>query len=207
MAEEERFDVELKILIIGDAGVGKTCLLLRFTDDAYTENYVSTIGFDYKTKVIEVDNVKVRLQIWDTAGQERFRGITQSYYRGAHGIIVAYDVTDKESFNNATTHWLEDLQRYGSANSKTMLVGCKIDDVNREVDFSDGKSKAEQLHLLFFETSSSGSLNVEKCFSSLVSQILSTLDLPGVDKNPKKGVVTVSNTRQHVLPKDKNCAC
>ncbi|KAF9617498.1 hypothetical protein IFM89_036702, partial [Coptis chinensis] len=94
-------DYLFKLLLIGDSGVGKSCLLLRFSDDSYLESYISTIGVDFKIMTVEQDGKTIKLQIWDTAGQEHFRTITSSYYRGAHDIIVVYDVTDQESFNNA----------------------------------------------------------------------------------------------------------
>uniref|UniRef100_A0A672H6H7 small monomeric GTPase n=1 Tax=Salarias fasciatus TaxID=181472 RepID=A0A672H6H7_SALFA len=92
---EERRDYLFKLLLIGDSGVGKSCLLLRFADDSYTDSYISTIGVDFKIRTVDMDGKTVKLQIWDTAGQERFRTITSSYYRGAHGIIIVYDVTEQ----------------------------------------------------------------------------------------------------------------
>ena len=110
-------DYLFKLLLIGDSGVGKSCLLLRFADDTYTESYISTIGVDFKIRTLELDGKTIKLQIWDTAGQERFRTITSSYYRGAHGIIVVYDVTDQESFNNVK-QWMNEIDRY--ANDKVI---------------------------------------------------------------------------------------
>ena len=97
-----------KLLLIGDSGVGKSCLLLRFADDTYTESYISTIGVDFKIRTIELDGKTIKLQIWDTAGQERFRTITSSYYRGAHGIIIVYDVTDRDSFDSVK-YWMQEV--------------------------------------------------------------------------------------------------
>jgi Ras-related protein Rab-1A len=116
-----RSDYLFKLLLIGDSGVGKSCLLLRFADDTYTESYISTIGVDFKIRTLELDGKTIKLQIWDTAGQERFRTITSSYYRGAHGIIVVYDVTDQESFNNVK-QWMNEIDRYANDKVRNCLV-------------------------------------------------------------------------------------
>jgi Ras-related protein Rab-8A len=94
------YDELIKLLLIGDSGVGKSCLLLRFSDDTFTTSFITTIGIDFKIRTIELDNKRIKLQIWDTAGQERFRTITTAYYRGAMGILLVYDVTDESSFNS-----------------------------------------------------------------------------------------------------------
>lgn len=126
------YDYLFKLLLIGDSSVGKSCLLLRFADDAYVDTYISTIGVDFKIRTVELDGKSVKLQIWDTAGQERFRTITSSYYRGAHGIIIVYDVTDMESFNNVK-QWLSEIDRYASDSVCKLLVGNKCDLVDSKV--------------------------------------------------------------------------
>jgi len=129
---QPEYDHLFKLLLIGDSGVGKSCLLLRFADDTYAESYISTIGVDFKIKTVSLDGQTIKLQIWDTAGQERFRTITSSYYRGAHGIIVVYDVTDGESYTNVK-QWLEEIQRYACEGVNKLLVGNKCDLANKRV--------------------------------------------------------------------------
>ncbi|XP_028073673.1 ras-related protein RIC1-like isoform X3 [Camellia sinensis] len=114
-----------KLLLIGDSGVGKSCLLLRFANDSYLESYISTIGVDFKIRTVKQDGKTIKLQ-WDTAEQEHFRTISSSYYCGAHGIIVVYDVTDQESFNNVK-QWLSEIDRYASENVNKLLIGNKCD--------------------------------------------------------------------------------
>uniref|UniRef100_A0A915I0H3 Uncharacterized protein n=1 Tax=Romanomermis culicivorax TaxID=13658 RepID=A0A915I0H3_ROMCU len=116
------YDYLFKLLLIGDSGVGKSCLLLRFADDTYTDSYISTIGVDFKIRTIELDGKTIKLQIWDTAGQERFRTITSSYYRGAHGIIVVYDITDQVSI-------------------RTVIRGLKLEKNCRYKYFSEASQK------------------------------------------------------------------
>ncbi|KAL4647441.1 mitochondrial import inner membrane translocase subunit TIM50 isoform X1 [Arapaima gigas] len=161
----------LSLLLIGDSGVGKSCLLLRFADDTYTESYISTIGVDFKIRTIEMEGKTVKLQIWDTAGQERFRTITSSYYRGAHGIIIVYDVTDQESFNNVK-QWLQEIDRYACENVSKLLVGNKCDLASKKVvDFTTGKEFALSLQIPFLETSAKNASNVEKAFLTMATEI------------------------------------
>jgi len=179
------YDYLFKLLLIGDSGVGKSCLLLRFADDTYTESYISTIGVDFKIRTVELDGKTIKLQIWDTAGQERFRTITSSYYRGAHGIIVVYDVTDAESFNNVK-QWLHEIDRYASENVNKLLVGNKCDLASkRAVTFEQGKDFAESIGIEFLETSAKNATNVEKAFMTMSAQIKSRMKTQpaAADKN------------------------
>jgi len=158
------YDYLFKLLLIGDSGVGKSCLLLRFADDTYTDSYISTIGVDFKIRTVDLDTKTIKLQIWDTAGQERFRTITSSYYRGAHGIIIVYDITDKESFDNVR-QWLFEIDRYASENVCKLLVGNKSDLTNkRAVEYEQAKTFADELNIPFLETSAKNAANVEQAF-------------------------------------------
>nr|GMC80701.1 GTP-binding protein YPTM2 [Ipomoea batatas] len=164
-------DYLFKLLLIGDSGVGKSCLLLRFADDSYLESYISTIGVDFKIRTVEQDGKTIKLQIWDTAGQERFRTITSSYYRGAHGIIVVYDVTDQESFNNVK-QWLSEIDRYASENVNKLLVGNKCDlTAQKVVSYETAKAFADEIGIPFMETSAKNATNVEQAFMAMAATI------------------------------------
>jgi len=192
------YDYLFKLLLIGDSGVGKSCLLLRFADDTYTESYISTIGVDFKIRTIELDGKTIKLQIWDTAGQERFRTITSSYYRGAHGIIVVYDTTDQESFNNVK-QWLQEIDRYACETVNKLLVGNKCDLTHKKVvDYQTAKEYADSLGIPFLETSAKNATNVEQAFMTMAAEIKNRMGPPsgagaqaqGVKINPSAPVET-----------------
>jgi Ras-related protein Rab-1A len=165
------YDFLFKLLLIGDSGVGKSCLLLRFADDTYTESYISTIGVDFKIRTVDLDGKCIKLQIWDTAGQERFRTITSSYYRGAHGIIIVYDITDVESFNNVR-QWLFEIDRFANEHVNKLLVGNKADLVSKRVVATEtAQDFAASLDIPFLETSAKNSTNVEEAFLTMAAQI------------------------------------
>eukprot|EP01139_Manchomonas_bermudensis_P009495 Amastigsp_a339264_6132.p2 type:complete len:208 gc:universal Amastigsp_a339264_6132:765-142(-) len=185
-------DYLLKVLVIGESGVGKSNLLLRFADDTYTESYISTIGVDFKIRTIERDGKTIKLQIWDTAGQERFRTITSSYYRGAHGIIVVYDVTDQESFNNVK-QWLQEIDRYASDGVNKLLIGNKNDlQEKKVVDTKVARDFADQLRIPFLETSAKDRTNVELAFMTMADEIKSRMSVSaptgGAEKAAPKNI-------------------
>eukprot|EP00753_Platysulcus_tardus_P002838 PLAT11949.1.p1 GENE.PLAT11949.1~~PLAT11949.1.p1 ORF type:complete len:206 (+),score=98.11 PLAT11949.1:846-1463(+) len=181
------YDYLFKLLLIGDSGVGKSCLLLRFADDTYTESYISTIGVDFKIRTIELDGKTIKLQIWDTAGQERFRTITSSYYRGAHGIIVVYDVTDLESFNNVK-QWLHEIDRYACEGVNKLLVGNKADLVEKkDVSTEAAEEFASSLSIPFLETSAKTATNVEKAFMKMAGEIKARMALQPAATAPAGG--------------------
>ena len=209
----EAVDVEVKLLIIGDPGVGKTSLLLRYIENSYTDNYMSTIGFDYKVKIVNINNTRVRVQIWDTAGQERFRIISSSYYRGAQGVIIAYDVTDKASFENMN-YWFQDFEKYSLSYAKRILIGCKNDLENeREVDKEEGIEFAQRQGLKLFETSSKTANNIDESFTYLLNEILSPENVSNINITKRQRANTVSlsrsnsNVKPHSIDNPKNCQC
>lgn len=160
-----------KLLIIGDNGVGKSAILSRFVDDIFTECYLSTIGVDFKIKTIKHDNDIIKLQVWDSAGQERFKSITQSYYRGAHGIITVYDITNANTFENIRK-WLEQIDRHADEKCKRLLVGTKTDlKDKREVSFEHGKAFAEEMGMQFVETSAKINEGILKTFETMAIEI------------------------------------
>uniref|UniRef100_A0A3P8U278 Zgc:171927 n=1 Tax=Amphiprion percula TaxID=161767 RepID=A0A3P8U278_AMPPE len=192
------YDYLFKLLLIGDSGVGKSCLLLRFADDTYTESYISTIGVDFKIRTIDMDGKMVKLQIWDTAGQERFRTITSSYYRGAHGIIIVYDVTEQESFNNVK-QWLDEIDHYACENVSRLLVGNKSDLVSKKV-VDAATDLASSLKIPFLETSAKSSDNVERAFLTMASEIHKRLasEGGGMQGDPMDG--RAQNTKINSAP-------
>jgi Ras-related protein Rab-1A len=189
------YDYLFKLLLIGDSGVGKSCLLLRFADDTYTDSYISTIGVDFKIRTVDLDTKTIKLQIWDTAGQERFRTITSSYYRGAHGIIIVYDITDKESFENVR-QWLFEIDRYASENVCKLLVGNKSDLSNkRAVEYDAAQAFAEELTIPFLETSAKNATNVEQAFLTMAAQIKNKMQSQPPPNPQSKQRITEINSR------------
>ncbi|KAF5382803.1 hypothetical protein D9757_007262 [Collybiopsis confluens] len=165
------YDFLIKLLLIGDSGVGKSCLLLRFCDDSWTPSFITTIGIDFKIRTIELDGKRIKLQIWDTAGQERFRTITTAYYRGAMGILLVYDVTDERSFNNIRT-WHANIEQHASEGVNKILIGNKSDWTDkRAVTQEQGQELANELGVKFIETSAKANDGVEDAFFALARDI------------------------------------
>mmetsp|Transcript_9520 Transcript_9520/g.10680 ORF Transcript_9520/g.10680 Transcript_9520/m.10680 type:complete len:135 (-) Transcript_9520:279-683(-) len=124
--EAPEYEYLFKLRLIGNSGVGKSCILMRYADDMFTENFFNTIGVDFKIKTISLNDQVIKMQIWDTAGQDRFRTLTSSYYRGAHGIMIVYDVTSRESFDQVR-QWMQEIEKFASKNVNKLLVGNKCD--------------------------------------------------------------------------------
>jgi Ras-related protein Rab-18 len=179
MGAESTHDNLFKILIIGDSGVGKSSLLLRFVDDEFNEKQLSTIGVDFKVKYMTLNQKRLKLAIWDTAGQERFRTLTSSYYRGAQGIILVYDHTVPASFENLR-YWLDEVRKYSTqADAIKMLVANKVDKESdgRKVTREEGEEFAISNSMLFIETSAKTKQGVKQAFEEVVLKILDSPSL------------------------------
>ena len=180
-------DIVYKVLLLGDSTVGKTCFLLRYCDKTFQDAHLSTIGLDYRLKSMTLKNKKnIKLQIWDTAGQDRFRAITKNYYKGANGIILIYDVTNLQTFENVK-NWITQIREEANKNVVIFLAGNKADlpEESRVVQKEDGQKMAEEYNIPFQETSAKEGINVNETFQELVEKIdevFSKLEIPKAEQ-------------------------
>lgn len=163
-----------KTILVGDSGVGKTSFLVQFDQKKFQSgSFAATVGIGFTTKVLEVDDFKIKLQIWDTAGQERFRSISHAYYRDAHALFLLYDVTNKQSFDNISA-WLAEINEYAEDDIVIMLIGNKCDmAAERQVRREDGEIVAQQFGVDFFETSAKTSTNIDLAFQTIARNLKS----------------------------------
>jgi small GTP-binding protein len=166
-------DITLKILLIGDTYVGKTSLLLQYIDRECPENHMATIGVEFRDKIIQIDNKKVKLQVWDTSGQERYRSITKNFYRNADGVMFVCDVTKEKTFDNIKNWLIDSEQNANNSNFKKILVGNKIDlKEERAIDTQQLQNFANKKEMNFYETSAKDGTNVDHIFTELAKLIL-----------------------------------
>ena len=193
MSHTATYDMQIKLLMIGDSGVGKTCLLLRYANDSFSPTFITTIGIDFKIKNIEIDDKRVKLQIWDTAGQERFRTITPSYFRGAQGIVLVYDVTDRRSFESIR-NWISQIQQHADVHVNKILVGNKCDMLDEKVvSTEEGQKLASEFGMQFWETSAKNDVNVEQSFQSIAKSVKDRLLADGQTSGPQTNIRLTSN--------------
>ncbi len=138
----EEIDLSLKLIIVGDSSVGKTNILTRYTKNLFNTDSKATIGVEFGSKIININDHKIKLQIWDTAGQERYKAVTVAYYKGSKGAFIVYDVTNKSTFDNLD-NWINDIKKNGDKETCIILIGNKTDLENREVTYEQGKKFAE----------------------------------------------------------------
>jgi len=184
------YDYIFKYIIVGDMGVGKSCLLHQFTENKFLPDSSHTIGVEFGMRMVETMGKTVKLQIWDTAGQERFRAVTRNYYRGAAGALLVYDVTRRSTYQNLST-WLSDARRHlTNPNTVIMLVGNKTDlDKQRQVTFEEAAKFAEENGLIFIETSAKTGTNVEDTFLRTARKIYENIQAGSLDLNPQQSGV------------------
>ena len=172
-----------KILTIGESGVGKTCILRRFVEDKFLKNHLATIGIDFKTKTLNINNQEIKLKIWDTAGQERFRNITTQYYKGADGIVLVYDVTEEASFDKIKDWMDQILSNTNKDEICLILLGNKCDIEKRSISYEQGKTLANELQVNFFETSAQTGQNIKEAFETLTADIMKKKKIGGDNNN------------------------
>jgi Ras-related protein Rab-8A len=199
------FDIQLKLLLIGDSGVGKTSLLQRYTADAFSASFISTIGIDFKTKILTLDGLRVRCQIWDTAGQERFRTITTSYFRGAHGIALCFDATDRRSFASIAA-WAAQIADNADAGVRLLLVGTKADApaaVSREdAEALAAKWATPERPLPVAFTSAKTNVGVAEAFEALAAAALAQALASAPDKRRLRAAAGAHESDTVVLGED-----
>ena len=182
------YDVKYKIMVLGESKVDKTQLIKRYTKDQFGGVYLTTVGMDFQDKIIEIEDKKVRLQIWDTAGQERFRNVTKSYFQSSQGLVLVYDITDRESFEKLN-FWVDNIKNNAPENVKLILVGNKCDLANeRKVSYEEGENYAKNLNIKFFEASARDGTNVNELFFYLANEIYQDNKLKG-NNNSNNGVI------------------
>ncbi|WVQ75084.1 hypothetical protein IAR50_004693 [Cryptococcus sp. DSM 104548] len=177
----EAYDYLFKFIVIGEAGTGKSCLLYHCIHEQFKTNSPHTIGVEFSSRTIRIGDRNIKLQLWDTAGQERFRSVTRSYYRGAAGVVLVYDITSRQSFMNLG-RWLADCRALASPHLVVALVGNKLDkEEDREVEYSEGSRWAQENNLIFVEVSSYTGENVQTPFLLASRTILSSIDAGTLD--------------------------
>lgn len=207
ISNQETYDYMFKVLLLGDAGVGKTSLMWRFSDDVFNQTYISTIGIDLKLRTIDVEGKKVRLQVWDTAGQERFHAISVSYYRTAVGIMLVYDITRRRSFENIAK-WLRNIDEHAQEDVVKLLIGNKCDmQQPRDVKREEGEMLADEYDMSFFETSAKENESIDEAFECIAREIMERF-VPGWaikerDKPTQEAVVEIK--RKSRFSRTKEC--
>ena len=201
----EDYEFIFKVLLLGNSNVGKSSLFLRFVDDIWNDTFVPTIGVDFKIKTFDIDEKKIKMQIWDTAGQERFKNIIASYYRGAHGILLIYDVTDKDSFKNLS-NWIIEIEKNSSKQVLKVLIGNKTDlEDKRVVTYNQGKEFADTYGLKYIETSAKKNLNVNEAFETLGRELMQASDEKKITKQKQNKKITVAKAQDLNVEKKNGC--
>mmetsp|Transcript_123512 Transcript_123512/g.335410 ORF Transcript_123512/g.335410 Transcript_123512/m.335410 type:complete len:216 (-) Transcript_123512:279-926(-) len=210
--EKDQYDYLFKFIIIGDAGAGKSCLLHQFIENRYKKGSSHTIGVEFGSKIIHVGGRNIKLQIWDTAGQERYRSVTRSYYRGAAGALIVYDITNRDSYNHLV-NWLQDARTLARADTSIITVGNKCDMKDkRAVTFLEASRCAQENDILFLETSALTGEGVEEVFIKVARMILNKIEDGLIDPNTMVSGIHTGSQRigsdgGNEAMSSKSCSC
>lgn len=209
MADEE-YDMIFKVVLIGDSGVGKTNILSRYVRDDFSIETKSTVGVEFGSKVLKVNNTSIKIQIWDTAGQERYKSITKAYYKGAKGAFVVYDITRKETFSSVEK-WVDELKNNGDEGVCIILLGNKCDlEDQRQVSTEEAMRKSELYKIALCETSAMQAVNIDKAFTIMVEEIMKQIGKKDEDNanfigsNDKNGINLVPNSEKGIITDSKS---
>ena len=200
------YDVKCQLLIIGNLNVGKTSIITRFTNGTFSQNYLATVGVDNYTKIETIDNKNVQIKLWDTAGQEKFKSLTKSFFRGAEGVILVYDITNLESFTDLKL-WINSIKENLGEEKESIpsiIVGNKIDLGEREISLEEANKFCKDNNYEYFETSAKTGENIDKSFRALVKKILAAKSDDDGDKQ-QEGNIKISSKDQK--PKEGGCGC
>jgi len=206
-SKDSNYDYMFRYIIVGDMGVGKSCLLLQFTENKFRQKHELTIGVEFGGKMIDINNKKIKIQIWDTAGQEAFQAITRSYYKGAIGALLVYDITRKDTFSHITK-WLEVVKSYSDKKICIILIGNKIDLGNkRQVSKENGENFAKKNGILFLETSAKTAERVNDAFITSAQVILEGIKLTGIDPTFPSQNIKIDEDDEDDIKTKKKCNC
>ena len=199
------YDHLFRYIIVGDMAVGKSCIFLQFTDNKFRHQHELTIGVEFGGKTIEIGNKNVKIQIWDTAGQEAFQAMTRTYYKGAIGALLMYDITRKDTFTHISK-WLEEVQTHGAKNVCIILIGNKKDlEDKREVSYEEGEALAKEHKLLFLETSAKTAENVAEAFNVSAKSIVEMIEKTGIDPSAPSNNIIINDENEEGDTEKKCC--
>ncbi len=202
---DEDYDFIFKILLLGNSDVGKSSLLLRYVDAVWNESFVPTIGVDFKVKTLDIEDKKLKMQIWDTAGQERFRNVVSTYFRGSNGILLLYDITNRDSFKDLES-WLIEIEKNSDENVLKILIGNKNDlEEERVISYDEGKAFAERNNMKFIETSAKLDTNVSEAFETLGKLMVEIKSVPKPLLNKNENKKISASAGKDLTTKKKGC--
>ena len=204
---DQTYELLFKILLAGNTSVGKSSIFLRFVDNIWNDAFVPTIGVDFKIKTLNINYKNVKLQIWDTAGEERFRTIISSYYRGAHGILLIFDLTEIESFNNLN-NWLAEIEKNANKNVVKVLIGNKCDlEDKRVISFEKAKDFADSNNMQYIETSAKIDKNITNAFGLIGKELMDAAPNDNEMKSKQKNITIGQSSNIDINEKKKNRCC